>query len=88
MKALPNVLQSRKQVLFVDSESQMWESCQLVTGRSPKYSQCDTVVRNLLCCVNLTVSETLPGLVGDKGLNGDTDHEQDQQYPQVVMSAP
>lgn len=87
MKACPDVLQSRKQVLFVDSESQMWQSCQLVTRRSPKHSQYDAVFRNVLCCMNFTVSVTLPSLMCDKGLNGDTDHKQDEQYPQVVMSA-
>lgn len=85
MKSFPDVLQSREQVLFVDCESQMWESCQLVTGRSPKHSQYDAVFRKLLCCMNLTVSVTLPCLMGDKGLNGDADHKQDEQYPQVMM---
>lgn len=32
-------------------------------------------------------SRTLPGLMGDKGLNGNTDSQQNEQYPQRVMPA-
>ena len=33
------------------------------------------------------MSLTLPGLTGNKGLNGDADHEQDEKNPQRVTPA-